>query len=241
MDEKTFERVEKKYLLTKNEADRLAGTIRLYMHEDNYFKSKVFNLYYDTPNYDLIIKSIDNPMFKEKLRARSYGGYNKVFLEIKTKLRGKEFNVGHKRRVLMTKSDYRKFTNHKKTAESIVLKTSADKHDLQIAREVDHLMQHFNLEPKILVYYDRESYVGAKSLRITFDRNLHYRDQDLKFVRRKKDPAFFNSEKCIIMEVKAHGVLPLWLSRALSESKIFPARFSKIGKVYEALRKEQNV
>lgn len=241
MDEKTFERVEKKYLLTKNEADRLANIIRLYMHEDNYFKSKVFNLYYDTPNYDLIIKSIDNPIFKEKLRARSYGGYNKVFLEIKTKLRGKEFNVGHKRRVLMTKSDYRKFTNRKKTAESIVLKTSADKHDLQIAREVDHLMQYFNLEPKILVYYDRESYVGANSLRITFDSNLHYRDQDLKFVRRKKDPAFFNSEKCIIMEVKAHGVLPLWLSRALSESKIFPARFSKIGKVYEALRKEQNV
>ena len=241
MDEKTFERVEKKYLLTKNEADRLANIIRFYMREDNYFKSKVFNLYYDTPNYDLIIKSIDNPMFKEKLRARSYGGYNKVFLEIKTKLRGKEFNVGHKRRVLMTKSDYRKFTNHKKTAEDIVLKTSAGKHDLQIAREVDHLMQNFNLEPKILVYYDRESYVGANSLRITFDSNLHYRDQDLKFVRRKKDPAFFNSEKCIIMEVKAHGVLPLWLSRALSESKIFPARFSKIGKVYEALRKEQNV
>ena len=43
------------------------------------------------------------------------------------------------------------------------------------------------------------------------------------------------------MEVKANGALPLWLVKIMSELKIYPQRFSKIGKIYERIRKESNV
>jgi hypothetical protein len=40
------------------------------------------------------------------------------------------------------------------------------------------------------------------------------------------------------MEVKARGAMPLWFAHLLSENKIFPVRFSKIGKIYELIKKE---
>ena len=57
------------------------------MQQDNYHHSDVMNVYFDNDNFDLIIQSIDRPIFKEKLRARSYGGYDRVFIEIKTKIK----------------------------------------------------------------------------------------------------------------------------------------------------------
>ena len=85
------------------------------MKKDNYYKSEVFNIYFDDDSYDLIIQSIDRPFFKEKLRARSYGGYDRVFFEIKTKIKGKDANLGYKRRVMITKEDYKEryYKKHK--------------------------------------------------------------------------------------------------------------------------------
>ena len=84
MDEKTFDRVEKKFLITKEQKDALMTVINEKMKHDGYFHSGVYNIYFDTDNYDFIIQSIDHPVFKEKLRIRSYEGYDKVFFEIKT-------------------------------------------------------------------------------------------------------------------------------------------------------------
>lgn len=211
------------------------------MQKDGYFKSEVFNIYFDTDNYDLIIQSIEQPIFKEKLRARSYGGYDKVFFEIKTKLRGPENNVGYKRRVRITKKDYQKLVkNHTKVYD--LMEHNADgSHDYQVAKEVDYLIDHFDLKPKILVFYTRESYQGEDNLRITFDENLKYRTKNVTFTKNKLDKTYFTNEKNIIMEIKAHGVLPLWLVQKLSAERIFPERFSKVGKIYQKIGKEINV
>ena len=182
----------------------------------------------------MIIKSIDNPNFKEKLRARAYGGYDKVFLEIKTKMRGKGDAAGHKRRVLITHQDYKKLVRGEKTVTEL-------SNDSQIAKEVDYLISYFKLKPQILLYYNRESYVGKNNLRITFDKKLSYRDDSLDFKRKVSDKRYFNDQKNIIMEIKVQNAMPLWLVKVLSENKIYPERFSKIGKIYEKIRKEQNV
>lgn len=254
MDEKTFDRVEKKYLITKSEQTALLENIKQHLHEDNYFKSEVYNIYFDNDNFDLIVQSIDHPLFKEKLRARSYGGYDKVFLEIKTKIRGfayrhnllenndvlKDNNFGYKRRVLITHDDFDKFVSGQATAEELAMQNVEQPSDLQIAREVDYMTEHFNLKPQILVYYDRESYVGDNS-RITFDTNLYFRNQNLKFVKNSSDRSLLNTDKNIIMEIKAHDAMPLWLVHQLSAMQIYPIQFSKIGKIYELIRKEKNV
>ncbi|MBQ2695388.1 polyphosphate polymerase domain-containing protein [Candidatus Saccharibacteria bacterium] len=240
-DEKIFDRIEKKYIIDEPTKTHMLEQITQYMERDHYHQSKVFNIYFDTDNFDLIIQSIEQPKFKEKLRARSYGGYDKVFLEIKTKLRGKENNVGYKRRVLITKKDYDKLIHKKSTIIELASKKQETPSGIQIAKEVDYLIQHFNLEPKIIVYYDRESYTGENKLRITFDENLKYRTKNLKFTENSRDKHYFKDENNIIMEIKAHGVLPLWLVKALSAEHAYPQQFSKVGHSYTLIRKEQNV
>ena len=241
MDEKIFDRIEKKYLLTREQEQKVLKVIKDNMTEDKYFKSEVFNIYFDNDNFDTIIKSIESPAFKEKLRARSYGGYNKVFLEIKTKLKGKEYNVGYKRRVLISREDYEDLVGKRKTALELARQKIETPDDLQIAKEVDYLIDTLDLKPRILVYYQRESYLGENGLRITFDSDLKYRDQDLNFKSTKKDRTFFKDETNIIMEIKAHEVLPLWLVKALSKEKLYPTKFSKIGRIYQELKKGKNV
>lgn len=238
MHEQIFDRVEKKYLITKAQKDRLLKPIRRHMKEDKYYHSEVANLYFDTDNFDLIIQSIERPQFKEKLRARSYGGYDRVFLEIKTKLKGQEYNSGYKRRVLLTRKEFDAFVKNTATATEIVSNHSGTPHDIQIAREVDYLVAHFRLKPQILVIYDRESYKGKDGLRITFDENMRYRNTNLTPKKGRRDKIYFEGDTNIIMELKAHGVVPLWLVDIMSAEHIYPQQFSKIGKVYEKLTKK---
>ena len=235
MEVKVFDRIEKKYLITKGEKTILLESILENLAEDNYHKSCIYNVYFDNHNHDLIAQSIDWTDFKHKVRARSYGGYNRVFMEIKTKIHGEEENIGFKRRFMITKEDYKKFISKKKTAEELAKKSVESPTDVQIAREIDYYFKVFNLRPKILVIYDRESYRDDNGLRITFDENLKYRNNDLGFYKTNDDKIYFKDDHNIIMEIKSQGALPLWLVKKLSTLSIFPVRFSKIGRVYQAL------
>ncbi len=63
--------------------------------------SPIYNLYFDACDYEFIYHSIEKPMYKEKLRLRSYGpvdGTGKVYLELKKKCNGVVF----KRRVTLS-------------------------------------------------------------------------------------------------------------------------------------------
>ena len=241
MENKVIDRIEKKYLITSTQKKKILAEIRKHLKKDDYYKSEVMNLYFDTDNYDFIAQSVDWTDFKHKLRARSYGGYDRVFLEIKTKIRGKDNNPGFKRRVMITRSDFDELVNKKTTLMELAARSVETVDDLQIAREVDYLINHFGLKPKILVMYDRESYKGEDGLRITFDENLSYRNKNLSFSKGNRDKIYFKDRVNIIMELKAHGAVPLWLVKKMSELNIYPQRFSKVGKIYEALRKEKNV
>ena len=92
-----------------------------------------------------------------------------------------------------------------------------------------------------MVSYNRQSYKGDDDLRITFDENLMYRDMNLNFKKEIRDKIYFKDSQNIIMELKAQGSFPLWLVKKMSELKIYPQRFSKVGKAYELIRKENNV
>lgn len=241
MGSKVFDRIEKKYLITKLQKRNILAVVKKYATESNYHKSEVFNLYFDTDNYDLISQSIDWTDFKHKLRARSYGGYDRVFLEIKTKLREKESNPGYKRRVMVTRKDYKKLVSGTAILFDLIKKSNGSDNDLQIAREVDYLISALQLKPKILVMYHRESYKGEDGLRITFDEKLRYRNNNLCFIKKKHDKIYFKDEPSIIIEIKSQGSLPIWLVDVLSANKVYPQQFSKIGKVYEQIIKETNV
>ena len=90
-----FNRYEKKYILDEHTFRRLLERINDYMEPDKYNLNGQFysicNIYYDTDDNRLIRSSIEKPVYKEKLRMRSYGTpdtSDKVFLEIKKKYNG---------------------------------------------------------------------------------------------------------------------------------------------------------
>ena len=247
MEDKVFDRIEKKYLITKQDKRKLIKLIKRNMNKDSYHKSEVLNIYFDNDSYDLITQSIDWVDFKEKVRARSYAGYDRVFMEVKTKIHptrqhGKHYeyedieeNIGYKRRVMITHEDFEELLKHKTTLEALAKRSIETKNDLQIAREIDYLLDHFKLKPKIFITYDRESYKDDKGLRITFDEHLKYRNRNLSLLKGKREKIYFKDDHNIIMEIKANGAIPLWLVHKLSESKLYPQKFSKIGKIYERI------
>ena len=95
-----FERVERKFLLTPSQYEGLMRVLPEYMQADQYGESTILSLYLDTADSLLIRRSLEKPVYKEKLRLRSYGvpgdGDN-VFLEMKKKVQG----VVYKRRICL--------------------------------------------------------------------------------------------------------------------------------------------
>ena len=216
-----FRRVEKKYLLSKKDYDSLMDRIWFYITEDTYFKSSISNIYYDSSDNELIINSIDKPIFKEKVRVRSYktpkSNKDEVFLEVKRKFKG----VVGKRRVKITLKEFYDFIEKRKYKDS------------QIFRELHYIFDFYKLQPMMFVGYDRLSYKGKddENLRITFDSNLRSREDELRLELGDHGKKYFD-EDMYIMEIKTLGAMPWWLVEALSELKIYPSSFSKIGKIY---------
>lgn len=70
--EKSFKRHEIKYLITINQYINLMDYLSDKVEKDVVYKSTICNVYYDTDKFELIRKSIEKPINKEKLRIRSY-------------------------------------------------------------------------------------------------------------------------------------------------------------------------
>lgn len=221
-----FKRVEKKYFLTETQKESLLALIGEYLTPDEYGVSTICSLYIDTPDYLLIRNSIDakneSKAYKEKIRLRSYGtpqDDSRVFLEIKKKYKG----VVYKRRVSMTLSDARNYLNG-----------GAKPMESQIMSEIDYSMHFYNMpKPAMMIAYERTAYFvkNMPALRITFDSNVRYRNYDLKLEDGPEGKKII-PDNCYLMEIKTDGAMPLWLSHALDECRIFPVSFSKYGTAY---------
>ena len=93
-----FQRVEKKYLLTREQYEFLVKAIEPYMAVDKYGETCIRNIYFDNTDDELIETSLRKPTYKEKLRLRSYGtpdSDSTVFFEIKKKYKGIEIGRAH--------------------------------------------------------------------------------------------------------------------------------------------------
>lgn len=83
-----FRRVEKKYRLTEAQQSALLRKMAHHMKEDKFGRYSISNIYYDTDKFQLIRASLEKPVYKEKLRVRSYGvpaDRDRVFVELKKK------------------------------------------------------------------------------------------------------------------------------------------------------------
>ena len=91
MSQETFARVEKKYVISREQYEWIRQFLAEYTVEDEYGQSTIRNVYYDTPGEEMIRHSIQKPEFKEKVRVRGYGKIGRndnVFVELKRKYQG---------------------------------------------------------------------------------------------------------------------------------------------------------
>lgn len=225
-DNYTFKRVEKKYLLTEEKYKELTRRLEPYMQMDEYGLHTICNIYYDTDQFDLIRTSIEKPPYKEKLRLRSYGipeKDGKVFLEIKKKCKG----VVYKRRISLTLEEAQNYLENEKPLPK----------DGQIEREIDYFVKFYKPKAKMYIAYDREAYFGKEdsSIRITFDKNIRSREEDLQL--EQGDAGRLLLERGYrLMEIKISGAFPVWMAKILSELEIYPTSFSKYGNIYKKNR-----
>ena len=218
-----FQRIEQKYVLSEDEYNSLFEKINRYIEKDKYYQSTICNIYFDNESDDLIVKSMEKPIYKEKVRVRSYNTpdvNDNVFLELK----GKFKEVVFKRRVEVKLEELYKYIE---TGEL------PNVSNMQIMKEIDYVIKRYNLKPKIYLAYDRLSFYDKNDInfRITFDSNLRSRKDDLK-LELGDAGRLYDNNKFYIMELKSLTAIPLWFIKILSELKIYPKSFSKYGRIY---------
>ena len=230
-DQMIFKRYEMKYMLNRSQAELLKEKMKQYMIADEHGVSTICSLYFDTPEYLLIRRSMDHPVYKEKLRLRSYGTAEKdtiVFVELKKKYQ----SVVYKRRIAMSETESENYLFHHGKAKNT-----------QITREIDYCIAHYkNLAPSVLLSYEREAFYAKNDheFRITFDKNILWRDYDLSLCDGIYGEPILKEDQ-ILVEVKTGGAIPLWIAQFLSENKIYKTSFSKYAEAYRTIckRKEQ--
>ncbi len=229
----TFQRYEKKYLLSELQYRQIKAAWKDKFEIDQYKETTICNIYFDTPSHLLIRNSLEKPIYKEKLRLRSYGTPSEgdtVFVELKKKYKG----VVYKRRVKMELSQAEKFLYEREKIES----------STQIVKEIDYFLDFYKeLIPSMYISYDRTAYYGLDNpdLRITFDTNVRYREEKLWLEAGVwGDRLLEDGTK--LMEIKIPGAMPVWLSNTLTDLNIYPTSFSKYGRAYEiSLKKPKTI
>lgn len=238
-----FKRKEIKYLLSGEERNALLPILEAHMEPDAFAHSSISNLYYDTPDFRMVRRSLEKPMYKEKLRLRSYGtpeNTSTVFPEIKKKAMG----IVYKRRISLPYQEAVSFLSGQQIASTDM----CDGTTRQILHELDWMLASYkDLSPRVFLSYERDSYKGISdpSLRLTLDQDILFRTDRLDLREGAFGEAILLPDQTLI-EVKISNAAPLWLAQALSEIGIFPVSFSKYGRAYERIcrdprwRKEMN-
>lgn len=224
-----FKRYEIKFLITKMQYEKIRKEMETYMAEDTFGKCNICNLYFDTSNFLLIRHSIEKPIYKEKLRLRSYGLANSggnTFIEIKKKYN----HIVYKRRISM---EYKAALRYLYQREKQV--------NTQISKEIDYFLEYYkDLRPAVFLSYNREAFYSKENqdFRMTFDENILWRDYDLSLSKGIYGIPIL-SEDQILLEVKTASAIPLWLTGILSKYHIFKTSFSKYGTAYQDIFAKQ--
>lgn len=241
----TFERKEKKYVLDAERLEKFMSLAGNKLGDDQYAHSTISSLYYDTAQFTMINRSLEKPLYKEKLRVRAYGDIAKndaVFVELKKKFKG----IVYKRRIQMSDEGAHAYLTGTPYGEAVLFGSGGERKEcsaklVQNVREIDACIARYDqLLPGIMIVVERHSMrtQDGSNVRITFDMDARWRADDLSF-----KAGFFGApilpQGHVIMEVKALGTYPLWLVHVLNELEAYPVSCSKVGRAYQALNPVQ--
>lgn len=231
MENNIFQRWELKYLVDSRQRAMLEQAFERRIRPDSHGESCISNIYYDTPDYRLIRQSLEKPVYKEKLRLRSYGRVqpqDEVFLELKKKYKG----VVYKRRISLSNWE----------AENYMSGNLQLTEDSQIGREIDYFKRYYgNLQPAVYLCYDRCAYYSTEdfNLRATFDRRIRWRQEDMSLTAPAGGQHLLLPHQSLF-EIKTASSIPLWLVEVLEAGEIRQNSFSKYGEAYKSIISERS-
>ena len=227
MAQMTFKRYEIKYMLTRSQRDALLKAMEGHLALDQYGHHTIRNIYFDTDSWLLVRRSIEKPLYKEKLRMRSYqraGEDSTVFVELKKKYDG----VVYKRRLALP---------HREAMRALTAGKPLPDCG-QIGREIEAFRAFYGptLQPVMLLTYEREAFfpVDGVDFRLTLDDNIRWRTANIDLGANVWGSTILTPDQ-ILMELKTPGGLPLWMSHFLNENGIRRVSFSKYGTAYQQL------
>ena len=221
-----FRRRELKFIIDAAQRQALEAVLKERMVPDKHGRSTICNLYYDTPDYRLIRRSLERPLYKEKLRLRSYGLATEdadVFLEMKKKYKG----VVYKRRIQISEPE----------AFAFMERSAPLPKESQIGREMVYFRDFYrDLSPRIYISYDRDAWYDPNDggFRVTMDQAIRFRTTDLSLAIPSEGQTILPPELSVL-EVKAEGGIPMWMTEFLSSYQIRKQSFSKYGRAYGLL------
>ena len=230
----TFKRKEVKYRLNASQRARIEEEAAKHLSLSRFGKSTVSSLYFDTPTHSVIGRSLEKPLYKEKVRLRWYGSgplrdASTVYLELKKKFKG----IVYKRRVRVAPQsaiEFCKAGNPDAFEVDYVDDIPRYTQD-QIMKEIRAACRrHEGLRTSALIRCARVPYEedDPQGLRITFDGDLVGSDlmdgaMGIPLLRQGES----------IMEIKCNGAYPLWLAHLLTNEEAYPRSFSKYGELYK--------
>lgn len=221
-----FQRYELKYLLSEEQKQAVCRAMAPYMKLDRYGRTTIRNLYLDTDSYRLIRHSIERPVYKEKLRVRSYAkasADSTVFVELKKKYQ----QVVCKRRLALSEYDAMRWLSG---SAPCPVKS-------QIADEIEYFLHYYGkMHPTAFLSYEREAFyaLDGSDFRVTFDERICSRQSNLSLCAEPGGVPLLE-DGMTLMELKCSGGIPLWMTHILTQQKIYKTSFSKYGSAYEKL------
>lgn len=209
-----FRRKEQKYVITTPQYKEFVRQMSPYMRADvNGVDGRytITTLYFESPDHKIYYETKNKLKFRQKLRLRVYDDTDingNAFFEVKQK----HNNVVNKRRMVIPLAEaYRYLEDDSETALE-EFNTS----NTQVLREIDHFKKLFNLQPALIVSYDRHAFhcIDDDQVRVTFDLNLRCRGDDLALEHGSYGHNFIDPD-LIVLEVKVNDSIPLWLTRII--------------------------
>jgi hypothetical protein len=208
-----FRRKEQKYLITTAQYNALIYQISPYMRPDKFGENgryTVNSLYFESDDHKIYFETKNKLKYRQKLRLRVYDDADingTAFFEVKQKHK----KVVNKRRMLIPLAEAYRYLE---SAENNLYEYETSNH--QVLREIDYFRKLYNLEPKMIVSYERHALHGVTDadLRITFDFNLRCRSDNLLLEQGSYGENFIDQD-LVVLEVKVNDSVPLWLTRIL--------------------------
>lgn len=226
-----FERREYKYAVPIETLDALRERFLKQMDHDPFCRDRsngnycVRSIYFDSPRLLFYHEKIDGLKIRKKLRVRVYNDLEQdtiAFLEIKRKID----NIVFKERARLPLYESVNLLNgvqpklHNKT---LIFSEAAT------LEKFLYLRGRLNLQPKVLVTYEREALIGIDDpyIRVTFDMNIRSHPAPLiEHIFHDEDLIPLN-DRFFILEVKFYGRMPVWIRNIVRDFRLHLQAFSK--------------